>query len=283
MNTKFNYKELVKKYYTELGIGEWKRLVKDPYHRLELDTTMHFLRKYLPRKGLILDAGGGPGRYTIELAKLGYDIILLDLTPKLLKIAKRQIRKARVQRRVKQILEGSIDDLSIFSNEMFDAVLCLGGALSHILDKADRDRAINELIRVTKKGAPIFISVIGRLAVLISELVNFPHEIEIEDVFKRVRDAGDYYGGYGFAPCHFYLPEELEESLKRKGVEILEIVGLEGLATLHRKELNKLYKKYPRAWKIWWKTHLKTCTHPSVVGISEHILIICRKSSTYLK
>jgi hypothetical protein len=38
---------------------------------------MHFLEKYLPKKGLVLDAGGGPGRYTIELAKKGYDVVLL--------------------------------------------------------------------------------------------------------------------------------------------------------------------------------------------------------------
>jgi 2-polyprenyl-3-methyl-5-hydroxy-6-metoxy-1,4-benzoquinol methylase len=42
---------------------------------------MHFLEKHLPKKGLILDAGGGPGRYTIELARSGYDVVLLDLVP----------------------------------------------------------------------------------------------------------------------------------------------------------------------------------------------------------
>jgi hypothetical protein len=25
------------------------------------------------------------------------------------------------------------------------------------------------------------------------------------------------------------------------------------------------------------QTHLKTCTHPAVVGMSEHMLIVCRK------
>ena len=54
-----------------------------------------FFKKYSPRKGLVLDAGGGPGRYTLELARLGYDVVLLDLTPELLGIAKNQIEKAR--------------------------------------------------------------------------------------------------------------------------------------------------------------------------------------------
>ena len=88
-------KRLVRKYYSETGVKEWKRLVRDPYHRLEFDTTMHFLKKHSPAEGLVLDAGGGPGRYTIEMAKLGYDMVLLDLTPELLEIAKKQIKKLK--------------------------------------------------------------------------------------------------------------------------------------------------------------------------------------------
>ncbi len=115
MNEKL-FKKLVKKYYSIESQNEWKRLVRSPYYRLELDTTIFFLKKYLPSKGLILDAGGGPGRYTIELAKLGYDIILLDVTPAMLKIAKKKIKKEKVQNRVKQIIEGSKDLFNQSSN-----------------------------------------------------------------------------------------------------------------------------------------------------------------------
>ena len=59
--------------------------------------------KISSRERLVLDAGGGPGRYTIELAKLGYDVILLDLTSKLLEIAQEEIKKANVEDKVKQI------------------------------------------------------------------------------------------------------------------------------------------------------------------------------------
>jgi len=268
-------KELVKKFYGEYGIEEWRRLVKDPYHRLEFDTTMHFLKKYLPKKGLILDAGGGPGRYTIELAKLGYDVVLLDLTPELLNIAKRQIKKAKVQNRVKQIVEGSIDDLSMFEDNTFDAVICLGGVLSHVLDKNERNKAISELIRVAKKGAPLFVSVMSRLSVLVSELKLYPHEIELPH-FKKIRDTGDYFGGHGFTACHFFLPEELKKSFIKRNVKILEMVGLEGLGSNFQEEINKLAKNKKR-WKVWLETHYKTCTHPVVVGISVHMLIICKK------
>jgi SAM-dependent methyltransferase len=269
--------ELVRKYYSEQGIKEWRRLAFDPYRRLEFDTTMHFIKKYVPKKrALVLDAGGGPGRYTIELCKIGREVVLLDMSPDMLKIAKRQIKKHGVQKKVKQILQGSIDDLSMFENETFDCTLCLGGPLAHILDPARRERAINELKRVAKKDSPIFISVIGRYAVLVVELIRGPKEIELE-IFPIVRDTGDYLGGYGFAPYHFYTPEELKETLEKKEIKILEMVGLEGLASGHQRETNKLARKQPKAWKEWWKTHLKTCTNPTSVGISEHFMAICKK------
>jgi len=99
--------KLIREYYVKNSVREWKRLVSDPFHRLEFDTTMLFLKKYLPKRGLVLDAGGGPGRYTTELAGLGYDVVLLDFVPELLQIAKRKIKKEKAQDKVKQIVEGS--------------------------------------------------------------------------------------------------------------------------------------------------------------------------------
>ncbi len=46
---------------------------------LEFLVTMHYLRKHLPATGKILDAGGGPGRYTLEFCRAGYDVIHLDI------------------------------------------------------------------------------------------------------------------------------------------------------------------------------------------------------------
>jgi SAM-dependent methyltransferase len=267
----------VREYYSRSPLLEWKRLQRDPYHRLEFDTTMHFLKKYLPGRGSVLDAGGGPGRYTIELARLGYEVVLLDLTPENLELARTRIARAGVRRGVKGVVKGSVADLSGFADKSFDSVICLGGALSHVVNKRRREKAISEFVRVSKRGAPIFISVIGRIGLLVSELMLFPQEIEIHKLFGRARDTGDYRGGYGFAPCHFYLPEELKLSLEEKGLRILEIAGLEGLASGHRKETNRLARGYPKAWKVWWETHLETCTHPAAVGISEHFLAVCRK------
>jgi 2-polyprenyl-3-methyl-5-hydroxy-6-metoxy-1,4-benzoquinol methylase len=266
---------LVKNYYTSQVRNEWRRLIKDAYHRLEFETTLHFIKKHFPKKGLILDAGGGPGRYTVTLASKGYDMVMLDMTPANVEFAKRQIKRSGVQERVKDVVEGSIVDLSRFDDNTFDGVICLGGPLSHVVNPRRRDRAISELIRVAKPGAPIAVSVIGRLSLLVVELTLFPHEVELPH-FQKILNTGNYLGGYGFTACHFFLPEEFRAAFDDKGVEVLELVGLEGISSSHRKELNRTAKNEGR-WKIWQAAHLKTCTHPAVVGTSEHMLIVAKK------
>jgi len=267
---------LVKKLYSREVLREWKRLVKDPFHNLEFNTTMRFLKKYLPKKGLILDAGGGPGRYTIELAKQGYDIILLDFTPENLELAKIKIKKEKVESKVKGIIEGSITDLSRFKDKTFDAVLCLGGPLSHVHPAKERQKAVSELIRVAKKNSPIFISVMGKLGT-ITRFHKWINEVKDKKHFREFYLKGeDYQWHGGKAYAHFFLLNELKSLFKNK-VRFLENVGLEGLATPAEEEINKMAKKEPKAWKNWLEMHDKLCTNPLVAEFSLHFMIIGRK------
>lgn len=266
----------VRRYYSRSVRKEWGRFDVDPYHRVEFDTTWVFLKKYLPKRGLVLDAGGGPGRYAVELARNGSEVVLFDIAPGNIAFAKKMFEKEGVASRVRGVVEGSIVDLSRFRSGTFDAVLCLGGPLSHLLAEGERRRAMSELARVARRGAPVFISVMGRLAMLATELVEFPEEIRLP-LFKKIRDSGDYLGQGGFTATHFFLPEELRATVTGGArVELLEMVGLEGVGSVHKKEVNSLAKD-PRRWRVWVDTHYRTCTHPSVVGVSEHILAVARK------
>ena len=269
--------KLTKKLYDEISEREWKRLVKDEFHRLEFNTTLRFLKRYLPKKGLILDAGGGPGRYTIELTKKGYNVVLLDLSPENLELAKKQIKKTKVQKKVKEIVEGSIINLSRFKSNTFDAVLCLGGPLSHIKGIKNREKAVSELIRVAKKNSPIFVSVMGKYSVLIQSMMRWPDEVKQTKHFKRYALKGEDYlwmGGRGY--CHYFTIEELEKLFKNK-TKIIEKIGLEGLVTPFRSEISKVADKNPKAWKNWLWLHDKICTTDFVANCSEHMMIISKK------
>jgi len=241
---------MVKECYAQSVKYEWERLARDAYHRLEFDTTMIFLKKYLPKRGLVLDAGGGLGRYTIELAKKGYEMVLLDLVKENLEFAKKQIKKAKVENKVKEIVLGDIRNLSKFKNNTFNAVLCLGGPLSHIKGNKQRDKAISELIRVAKRRAPIFISVFGKFGCLSLAPTKWPKDIETTKYFKRFVKTGDDYLWKGKYYAHYFTPKELEKIFTRKNFKLIQMVGLEGLATPHEKAMNKLAKN-SKAWKNW--------------------------------
>jgi len=271
--------KLTKQVYSKMVEREWMRVVKDPFHLLEFNTTMRFLKKYLPKKGLILDAGGGPGRYTIELAKMGYNVVLLDLVKENLELAKKQIKKAKVGNKVRDITEGNIVDLSRFKDNSFDAVICLGGPLSHVDPKSNREKAIKELIRVAKKNAPIFISVMSRYGNLTQFPRRWPDEIKPKKHFEAYVLKGDDYLWIGKHFCHYFVRDELEELFKKqKNIHILGMVGLEGAGSSDIESLNLLHKKHPQAWRNWVDIHNKICTIPTIVDISQHMMIIGRKA-----
>ena len=94
-------------------------------------------------------------------------------------------------------------------------------------------------------GSAIIVSVMSRLSLLVVELTLFPEEIEMPH-FKQIRDTGSYDGAHGFTACHFYLPEEFRAAFDNKGVEVLELAGLEGISSNHRRKLNKLAKDEAR-------------------------------------
>jgi SAM-dependent methyltransferase len=236
---------------------------------------MHFLDQYLPKHGTILDAGGGPGRYAIELAKRGYNIVLLDLIPEMLQTAHNKTKRVGFLRRIR-FVEGSIENLSMFKPESFDAVLALGGSLNHLLNGDQRVKAASELVRVTKNGAPLFVSVISRIGLLKTILIMFQNEMQHVQHHLEVGDYMPGMQGEGFTAAHWFLPEELCGLFHAQGIELLEMAGLEGLSSHHPKETNRLFKDQQK-WKMWMDILLKTCTHPSVVGCTEHFLFVGRK------
>lgn len=272
----------VREYYDRNADREWERLVQDAYHRLEFIITMHFLDKYLPKKGLILDAGGGPGRYTIELAKKGYEVVLTDLSPKCLENAQREIEKAGVKDRVKKIVEGSVTDLSEFDDESFDAVLCLG-TLSHLIERIDRDLAASELVRVAKKKRPIFVSVISLYGVFRTVLQRIPHELSDlshEEMFSQGIHRAEWHKHdtdyQGFPDAYFFHPTELRELFESHNVETVEMATCEGLSSHLKEETNRTYED-KKKWQFWLKILLRTCTDPAILGLGEHFLYVGRK------
>ena len=270
----------IRNLYSTYWTHELTRLNRDPYHTLEFNTTFRFLDKYLPKEGLILDAGGGTGIYSIALAKRGYDVVLLDYSKENLRAARREIERAGVGERVKGVMEGTITSLEEFGEGTFDAVLCLGGPLSLVHGRRNRLKAMSDLIGVAKRGAPIFISVMNRYGAIAIFPNKSPDEVGTsnfinlatkgEDTMFPFHRMGDYY-------CHWFTPEELETDFTSSGpVKVVAKAGLEGLGAPSERAINDLNRN-KEAWENWMKVHYALCTKQEVIGASMHVLIVGKK------
>src|SRR5262245_33948644 len=114
----------VRAYYASFGQREWNRLDNPADGAIELELTQRALLRHLTSEQRILDVGGGPGRYAIWLAERGHDVVLADLSPKLLAIGRERSRTAGAG--LEDVRQADARDLSQWSDASFDAVLELG-------------------------------------------------------------------------------------------------------------------------------------------------------------
>ena len=268
----------VRDQYNRLAPYEWDRLVQDPYHSLELRATTAALDQHLPSAGCVLDAGGGPGRYAIDLCRRSYTVVLLDYSENCIALARGKFAAERedVRARLEAADVGDIRDLSRFPDASFDAVLCLGGPLSHLIELADRKQALAELLRVARPGGPLFISVMGYLAVQRTLLARAPEQLlapEAEQLLAR----GDHHYTGGFCDTHFFRPEELRALAEETGIETIGLRALEGLSSHLPEATNALKDHEDGRWERWLQVLDRTRRDPAAIAISEHFLYIGRR------
>jgi SAM-dependent methyltransferase len=210
---------------------EWGRLAYDPYQALEFDVTWEALTRHLPPGARVLDAGGGPGRYSLALCRTGFRVTLFDLSAGLLAKAREQfaLEQPQVQQRLEAVEEGDLRDLSRYASGVFDAVVCLGGPLTHIPAEADRRKAASEMARVTRPGGLVFLTGVGKLAV-IRWMLNYQSDELISDVFEPFFQSGDITGATQ-TPWHFYRAAELRTLGESCGLNTVEMLGCQGLSS----------------------------------------------------
>lgn len=225
-------------YYDDLGEDEWDRLERTVKATFEFENTTDYLEAHLPESGHVLDVGGAAGRYSIWLAERGFEVTLADLSEAQLDVAREKVREHGVEERV-TIERADVRNLP-YADGTFDATCCLGGPLSHITDEGEREEAVQELHRVTKSGSPVFVSVMGFVAVvqnLIKCAPDFPQGVrQLPDLVEtRTYDpelvASNGIEDPSFVACHFFRAKELQDLLERNAIEVGVVAGLEGPAS----------------------------------------------------
>ena len=199
-------------YFDELGEGEWTRFERGitPEPSIAIHTQM--LEGYVRPGDRVLDAGCGPGRFTLELLRLGAHVTALDISPGQLELLRARVPDI-------EAVVGDITDLSRFAGDTFDVTVCFGGPLSYVLDRADH--AVGELARVTRPGGHVLVSVMG-LAGIVLHYASILVELARRDGVAKQEEIARTGSlpeaeGYGHLALQMYLWEELEALLAPHG------------------------------------------------------------------
>src|SRR3989344_1365280 len=156
--------------------AEWDSLFKDikltkiPFPSKLSVEYLDVIKKYLPKRARILEAGSGSGEISAYLAQNGYDTYLLDKSEAAINLSKRLFKKFDLKG---NFIQGNLFKIP-FSENYFDCVWnsCV---LEHFSDEAVV-KALKEMARVSNNLVislvPNAQSVIYRLAKLKNERVG---------------------------------------------------------------------------------------------------------------
>ena len=277
--------DYTKTFYDAYVQAEWSRLEETAYGRLQALIHADFLQRYITNGDRVLDAGSGPGRFSIEIVRLGATVTVLDISDQQLELAKHKFAEAKILNKIDQCLKGDIVDLSMFPDNHFDVVVCFGGALSYTCER--RYEAIKELVRVTRPGGILLISVMCRSGVqnwvrkgMIPILENPDEAAELGTSFWSVLNTGDLPGfesriGMRHPAMHLFTADELISLLP--GCEVLELAGSNVIAPEFSLELDAIAEN-PKAWETVVKLEKKVNTNPGLVNSGTHIIAAARRT-----
>jgi ubiquinone/menaquinone biosynthesis C-methylase UbiE len=259
----------VRAYYEARGEGEWHRL-ENPYEgAIERELHRRAFEELLPAGARVLDLGGGPGRWTIWLARRGHRVVLADLSPRMLEIARRELAEAEVE--PEAVLEVDARDLGRFKSGEFDAVLALG-PFYHLVAAADRELAAREVHRVLRSGGLLLATVMTRYSWLLSVLLESGSR-RLPDV-HRLLDEGVYRNQEPgrFTEAYLHRPAEVIPFFEANGFETVRVMATQSFLDLVQEEVAELHERDAEAHQALLEIAYQAATDPSILGISGHIL-----------
>jgi SAM-dependent methyltransferase len=269
--------EHIRGFFDDYGEKEWQRFDKSLTNRVNLLIHTHFLHRFVRPDDSVLEIGAGPGRFTIELARLGARVTVGDISPVQLSLNERMVAEAGLEASVVSRDIVDVVDLSKYSDGSFDAVVCYGGPISYALDRGDQ--AIASLLRTVKPGGHLLFSVmslLGSTRRFLPGVIADANTFGIE-VVNRVRETGDLVGEVALGHrCHMYRWSELVTMLGNHPCRIVASAAANFLAVGNEETLQQISDD-EEVWDTFMKWELEFCQQPGVIDGGTHIIAVVQR------
>jgi S-adenosylmethionine-dependent methyltransferase len=190
--------------------------LKTPAGRLRSELAWENVRRFLPRdasKHRALDVGGGTGFASVHLARLGHEVVLLDSSEQMLRIARQHAEACSVTSRISFCHAEAGQLRELFAAESFDVVVC-----HNLLEYSQNpSTTVRDIAHVLRKDGVLSVVVRNRAGEVLKEAVksgdwklataNLTAETVVDTLYgNRMR---------------VFAPSDLHEMLVRAGLEVV--------------------------------------------------------------
>ena len=253
----------------------------------------------------VFDGGAGCGRFSILLAKHGCEVTHFDISQPMIEKAKERAEKEGVLDKI-TFVRGALEDLSDFADRSFDMVISFDAPISYT--HPNQEKVIGELTRICRKR--IIISVSSRLGYLpylanpiqknqflLDENCDDPfvrwcveNKANAVESFSFHKDAvmklwedglmggseeiAEYEnGGAPWCITYTFMPEELENILRRFGVKEITMAGPGAYARTIPNELLVKIMNDPKQRADFLEVCYRYDANPYVCGMGKDNLL----------
>lgn len=267
----------VKQHFNTAAQAEWERLDINEYYRLIFRLHLDFIKEELAAKPRVLDAGSGPGRYALEFAKRGCAVTLCDISDGELLLAEQKFGENDIA--AERFVQTDLRDLNAFPDDAFELTVCYGAPLSYITE--NREKAIAELIRVTRRGGTVAVSVNNTWGILRNALGKTNESFFANGDYWRIDEVVETgncpsfenvkFGGEAAPEKHFFQPDELMELMTNSGLSEVTLGAAPCLCSGNPAQYNKLAEN-PAAKAQLEVLELKCYCDKNMIGYGEFLL-----------
>ena len=263
-------------FYDELGEAEWTRLEATPRGRVSFEVHRRFLARFVADGDRVLEIGAGPGRFTLELARLGAAIDVTDISSVQLELNRQHLlgTAAEISVRSRELVD--ICDTTRYPDSTFDVVLAYGGPLSYAFEETDS--ALNGLLRITKPGGFVVASVMSWLG----SWRYFLRGV-LDDEWRVGEEAGDLAMATGDLRhvqtdhiCQMFRSRDIGTLASSCGAELV-AMSASNWASLGPEDVLIELESDARRWDRFLANEVTNCAEPGALDGGTHILFALRK------
>ena len=213
----------------------------------------------------ILDIGAGTGRYSISLAKEGYDVTAVELVEHNLEILRGKHEKVKAW-------QGDARKMPFLPDEKFDITL-LFGPMYHLHSDEERMAALLEAKRVTKKEGFIF------AAYLMNEYAVLTYcfkEQKIKEVLEKGTLTKDFHTITNIQDDLYSYTrlEDMSRLNENAGLKSIKIFAPDGASDYMRRELNALTEE---DFQHFIEYQMSVAERSDLLGASSHTVdVLCK-------